>query len=92
MRTRWMKPAGLLLLCVYAAAIAHQLLPHDSSHGSGDSCSLCLLLTSVVLLALCVTLGLEHAVRALFVAAHAVVFSRQVRQPFSLRGPPSVSL
>jgi hypothetical protein len=48
MRVKWPQLIGLLLLCIYAAAIVHQILPHDPSHGNGETCSLCLLLMSVV--------------------------------------------
>jgi hypothetical protein len=40
------RPAGILLLSVYAAAIVHQIMPHDADHGHGGSCSLCLLLVN----------------------------------------------
>ena len=91
MRMRWMRVVGLLLLCVYAAAVAHQILPHHLGHGNGGSCSLCLLLTSIVLLALAVTLRLEHVLKAFLLPSHARVLSRQIQQPFSIRGPPFVS-
>ncbi len=86
-----MRVVGLVLLCVYAVAMAHQILPHDLGHGNGDTCSFCLLLTSIVLLALAVTLRLEHVLKAFLLPSHARVLSRRIQQPFSVRGPPFVS-
>ena len=91
MRMRWMRRVGLFLLCVYAAAIAHQILPHDPGHGNGDSCSLCLLLASVVLLVLGAAFVLEQEVKTFVSPSRDLVFSRHIRQPFSLRGPPTSS-
>jgi hypothetical protein len=91
MGMRWMRRVGLLVLCVYAAAIAHQVLPHHPGHGNGDSCSLCLLLTSMVLLVLGAAFVLEQGVKTVVFPSRDLVFSRHVRQPFSLRGPPASS-
>ena len=86
-----MKLAGLLLLGVYAAALGHQILPHDPGHGNGKFCSLCLLLSGVVLLALGVALVLQDVLKPFLPPSRGPVFSRCVRQPFSLRGPPTFS-
>lgn len=85
---RWMKLFGTLLLCVYAAAIFHQILPHGPAHGNGESCSLCLLLTGVTVLAACATLILAERHQTFLLVPSAEPHSRRVREPFSLRGPP----
>lgn len=90
MRMRWVRAVGLFLLCVYAAAIAHEVFPHHRGDGDGDSCSLCLLLTSVVVVVCGVALVLGQRPMALAFIPHVAPFSRSVREPFSLRGPPSL--
>jgi len=88
MRVKWLKLIGILLLCVYAAAVVHQILPHDSAHGNGESCSLCLLLMSVVVFVLGVALFQQRTTISCAIGAHTPPYSRTIRSPFSLRGPP----
>ncbi len=88
MRMKWLQWVGLLLLCIYAAAIVHQILPHDSCHGHGESCSLCLLLVNVVVLSVGAALFLERRVLSPALCAYVPPCPRTVRSPFSLRGPP----
>ena len=85
---KWLKLMGVLLLCVYAAAIVHQLLPHDPDHGNGESCSLCLLLMSVVVFVVGVALFLQRRNTFCTFPEHANPYSRTLWSPFSLRGPP----
>ena len=84
----WLKLMGVLLLCVYAAAIVHQILPHDPCHGNGESCALCLMLVSVVILVAGVALFLKREIRCHAIATHTLPYSRTIWSPFSLRGPP----
>ena len=88
MRMKWLQLMGVLLLCVYAAAIVHQILPHDPSHGKGESCSLCVLLMSVVVFVAGVALFLQRGIQSCAIAEHTLPYSRVVRSPYSLRGPP----
>lgn len=87
---RWMKILGLLLLCVYAAAMMHQVLPHHHEHGDGGSCALCLLLSAAAVLApiVAVFLGTGSDPRA--VVDYLSPDTQPVWAPFSLRGPPSL--
>lgn len=88
MRMKWLKLMGVLLLCVYAAAIVHQILPHDPCHGNGESCALCRLLMSVVVFVVYVALFLKRRIRSRTVPARTFPYSRTIWSPFSLRGPP----
>ena len=83
-----MKLFGTLLLCVYGAAMLHQILPYDPGHGSGKSCSLCLLLRSVTVLAAAVAVILADGYQTFLFAPCAEPRCRRVRESFSLRGPP----
>ena len=89
MRMKWLKLMGVLLLCVYAAAIVHQILPHDPGHGNGESCPLCLLLMSVVVFVAGVVVFLQRQLMSRTIVAHTPPYSRTIWSPFSLRGPPS---
>ncbi len=89
---RWTRLVGLVLLCVYGAAIGHQMMPHHEGHGDGDSCSLCLLLSSAALPALCVIFLLGTLVDAGILPLPERVLTRPLHQPFSLRGPPFTSV
>ncbi len=88
MRTKWPQLVGLLLLCVYAVAIVHQLLPHDADHDHGDSCSLCLLLVSAAVIMTGAATLVRQQSLARTSAAHTPPCSRTPWSPFSLRGPP----
>jgi hypothetical protein len=89
MYTRWMRLVGLLLLAVYTIALVHQILPHDLGHGSGEFCSLCVLLTTVAILTLATVLLVEQTSSVIAPRPLYLVSSRHIRHPFSLRGPPS---
>jgi hypothetical protein len=84
------KLIGLLLLCVYAAAMVHQILPHGPGHGRGETCALCLLLTTLVVFVAGVGLVLGELCAATALIAHAGPHSERVTQPFSPRGPPPI--
>jgi len=88
MRVKWLKWVGLLLLCVYAAAVVHQMLPHDDCHGHGEACALCLLLANAALPAVCAVLVLRRRIVSPALLAPTPPSSRTPRSPFSLRGPP----
>ena len=88
MRDRWIKQIGLLLLCVYAAAIVHQALPHESGHGTGESCSLCLLLMSLAVFFAGVVLVQGQQRRTFATIPRVNPYSRNSKEPSSLRGPP----
>lgn len=77
----------MLLFCVYAAAVLHQVLPGHCGHASGASCLLCQLLTSVLLLATALALVIRVEPRLAFVSS-SPPFCREIRYSFLLRGPP----
>lgn len=89
MRTQWTKHIGLLLLCIFAAAIIHQALPHHLDHGNGQSCSLCVLLFSSVVLSLCGVLVLKCETCSSTPFFFLVSYSQTALSPYSLRAPPS---
>ncbi len=85
-----MKWAALALLCFYAAAMAHQVLPHHPGHGRGEACSLCQLLTSVAVAGASVVAVFIAARLAPMPVSPSFPYCRPLRQPFSLRGPPRI--
>lgn len=91
MTRRWLRVVGIVLLCVYAAAIVHQLAPHHREHGDGDTCSLCLMLSGAAVTALGILLLFEQLFSAPLTPSRGRGYSRHVHEPFSLRGPPSLS-
>jgi len=79
---------ALLLVVLYAAAVVHQVLPHDHAHGDGSSCALCVLLAGLVL-AFGVFVLLRDAPRGVpgFCLAARFPHRPSWRLPF-VRGPP----
>ncbi len=88
MRMKWSRFMGVLLLCVYAVAIVHQILPHDADHGHGESCSLCLLLVTTAVIVAGAALVAPARVPSPTLSAPIPPCSRTLWSPFSLRGPP----
>ena len=89
MSRRWIRVFGLLLLCVYATAMAYQLLPLYL-RADIDSFALCFLLLALMSLLAAATLPLPQACGTLApVVRHSVLHSRRIRHSFSLRAPPA---
>ena len=82
---------ALLLVGLYAAAIVHQVLPHDHAIGDGSSCALCVLLAGLVL-AFGVFVLLLDAPRGVpgFCLPARLPHRPPWRLPF-VRGPPAPS-
>lgn len=91
MNRKWARTLGLLLLCVYAAAVMHQVLPSHCGHESENSCPLCHLLAGFVLFVAVLTFitGVEFRL-AFFLPV--TPFCREFRYSFRLRGPPQFLL
>lgn len=91
MRLKWSKWVAVVLFCLYAAAVLHQVLPGHLGHANGNSCLLCQLLTSLVLLAVVLALVSNAEARpALF--SLSPPYCREIRYSFLLRGPPKFLL
>ena len=87
---RWIRLIGLLLLCMYAAATVHEVLPHHPGHGNGETCPLCVLLTSLAVFVVAIRLIVGQRRHASVSIPHVAPHFQSIRQPFSLRGPPSL--
>ncbi|NIA13330.1 MAG: hypothetical protein GWP08_04560 [Nitrospiraceae bacterium] len=83
---------AVVLIVLYAAAVAHQVLPHDFNHGDNEPCALCLLLhhaaLTVSLAALCLMPGPGQFRRS---GAPSSSVRRGARKLFRIRGPPCPS-
>jgi len=88
MRIRWAQIIGLLLLCIYAVAIVHQVMPHDGCHGQDDSCCLCAMLFGVVVLAGGTILLLPHFPSMAELPCYLSPHTRPSWTRLLLRGPP----
>jgi hypothetical protein len=83
-----LRKSAFLILCLFAMALAHQVLPHSHDHGSGNTCPLCLLLTTVAVpvSAIVLAVGLQLVV---LVVLCEIILRRPFWQPLLfLRGPP----
>jgi len=86
-----MRTGAILLLCIYAVAAGHELFPHHHAGQDADSCALCLLLASAALVSLALIVGPVGASCVRIPCPGVRVFSRRMRQAYSLRGPPCAS-
>lgn len=84
-RIRWL---AIFFLCLYGAALGHQIVPHNHDQNHAATCGLCLLIFATVLAASTVLLT--------FCTRFATVRVITVERPFApvfyssirLRGPP----